>query len=63
MQSEDNFQHLSSPLTLQSLNIYSSVDFQTQHRGATVEVEEVRANFEQVSVTDGQDGDTSTRGC
>ena len=32
-----------------------------QHRGATVEVEEVRANFKQVRVKGGQDGDTSTR--
>ena len=38
------------------------MDFRTpQHRGATVEVEKVRAKFKQVRVTDGQDGDSSTR--
>ena len=43
-----------------SQSLHSSVDFRTpQHRRATVEVEEVLANFKQVRVTGGQDGTRS----
>ena len=55
---EDNFQHLSSPPTL---NIEAWIFKRRNTEERQLKLGEMRAKFKQVRVTDGQDGDTCTR--
>ena len=58
---EDNYQHLSSPPTL---DIVAWIFIKVERRNTEerqMKLEEMRAKFKQVRVTDGQDGDTCTR--